>query len=303
VRAAVSVVVPTYNRAADLARALESLRAQTVDSWEAIIVDNHSEDGTRAMVEELRDSRVRFLQVHNHGIVAHSRNVGIRAASAEYVALLDSDDWWAPRKVEESLRRLRAGADVVYHDLYLVRSARQRRFWRRVRTRPLKAPVFRDLLDNGNALATSGVVIRRELLSRTGGFSEEPQLVGWEDYDTWLRIAQLTDRFERISEPLGYYWIGGGNISTPRRLLLNLDAFREKYAEGADAPLPRLPGWFHYAAGRAQLSIGDFAAAATDLSRAIAAGLPAMLKLKASWLLCLSQVRRSWRGAGRLLPR
>jgi glycosyltransferase involved in cell wall biosynthesis len=302
VSAAVSVVIPTYNRASDLARALASLRAQTMEQWEAIVVDNHSEDETRSMVESLGDARIRFLELHNGGIVARSRNFGIRAAAAEYVAFLDSDDWWAPRKLEQSLRRLRAGADVVYHDLYLVGSGRQRLFWRCARTRPLTAPVFRDLLENGNALATSSVVIRREILNRTGGFSEEPQLVGWEDYDAWLRIAQLTDRFERLVEPLGYYWSGGGNLSTPRRLLVNLDAFRDKYVGGSGAPLGELPAWFHYATARARLSSGEFAAVAESMTLAIAAGLPPLLNLKARWFRLLSRLRSGQGEASKLPP-
>lgn len=300
---AVSVVIPTYNRAQDLLRALASLRAQTVDDWEAVVADSRSEDGTREAVEGLHDPRIRLLEVQVRGAVGHSRNEGIRAAAAEYVAFLDSDDWWAPRKLEESLRRLRAGADVVYHDLYLVRSARQRFFWRRSGTRSLRAPVFRDLLENNNALATSSVVTRRELLMRAGGFCEEPQWMGWEDYDTWLRIAQLTDRFERIDEPLGYYWFGGGNISTPARLLMNLDAFRNKYVEGADAPLHGAPAWFHYVSGRGHFLSGDFSAVPAHMARAIAAGPPTTLELKARWFLFLSRVRHGWRETGGLPQR
>lgn len=297
---AVSVVIPTYNRAKDVVRALTSVRAQTVDDWEAIVVDSRSEDGTREAVEGLRDPRIRLLEVQIRGAVGYSRNAGIRAAAAEYVAFLDSDDWWAPRKLEKSLLRLRAGADLVYHDLYLVRSARQRLFWRRAGTRSVRAPVFRDLLENNNALTTSSVVIRRELLIRAGGFCEEPQWMGWEDYDTWLRVAQLTDRFERIDEPLGYYWFGGGNISTPARLLTNLAAFRDKYVESADAPLRGAPAWFHYVSGRGHFLSGDFSAVPAHMTRAIAARPSAMLELKARWFLFLARLRSGSREAGGL---
>ena len=192
--ATVSVVIPTYNRAADLRRALSSLQNQTEKNWEAIVIDNHSTDDTRQVVEGLRDSRIRMLEVHNQGIVALSRNVGIRAASTAYVAFLDSDDWWAPTKLQESLRRLTAGADLVYHDLYIVGSIDQSRFFRRARTRVLSPPVFDDLLRNSNALATSSVVTRRALLEKIGGFTEEREWIGWEDYDTWLRMASITRR-------------------------------------------------------------------------------------------------------------
>ena len=290
--AAVTVIIPTYNRVADLARALGSLRGQTERDWQALVVDNHSTDGTVAMVESLADSRIRLLPVHNNGIVAHSRNVGLRSADTEFVAFLDSDDWWSPRKLEESLRRLRAGSDIVYHDLYLVTSAEQVRFGKRARTRVLRPPVFRDLLENGNGLATSSVVVRRELIARAGGFAEETQWVGWEDYDTWMRIAQLTDRFERIGEPMGFYWFGGGNISTPKRLLMNLDAFRAKYVDSANAPLASLPGWFHYLMGRGCLETGNPRAVAGHMRHVLFERAPLSMKLKALYLSAHALLRR-----------
>lgn len=288
----VTVIIPTYNRLSDLMRALASLRAQTEPGWQAIIVDNHSVDGTPEAVAALADPRIRLELVHNNGVVAYSRNVGIRAATTEYIAFLDSDDWWAPGKLAESLRRLRAGADVVYHDLYLVFTADQAHFRKRARTRALHAPVFRDLVDNGNGLATSSVVMRREFMVRAGCFVEEERWVGWEDYDTWMRIAQLTDRFERIDEPLGYYWFGGGNISTPKRLLMNLAAFRAKYIDTPRAPLTKPPGWFHYLMGRGCYDAGDLAAVPAHMRRVWSEPSPMDMKFKALYLAARAVLRR-----------
>src|SRR5689334_17428665 len=102
----VSVVIPTYNRAADLRRALGSVVAQTCERWEALVVDNHSTDDTRQVVESFRDGRIRFLQVSNQGVVAVSRNLGVRNAVGDYVAFLDSDDWWLPEKLSRSVSEL-----------------------------------------------------------------------------------------------------------------------------------------------------------------------------------------------------
>ena len=101
----VSVVIPNYNRAADLRRALRSVVRQTWRQWEALVVDNHSTDNVAQVIEEFQDRRIRMLSVHNHGVIAVSRNVGVTNAAGAYVAFLDSDDWWAPRKLRPALRR------------------------------------------------------------------------------------------------------------------------------------------------------------------------------------------------------
>jgi Glycosyltransferases involved in cell wall biogenesis len=74
----VSVIIPTFNRAVDLTRALGSLRAQTYTNWEAVVVDNESTDGTGEMIAQLADPRVTFLSIRNNGVIAASRNKGLR---------------------------------------------------------------------------------------------------------------------------------------------------------------------------------------------------------------------------------
>lgn len=264
----VSVVIPTYNRVADLRRALSSVQQQSFRNWEAMVVDNSSTDGTRQMVESLGDARIRFIEINNEGVVARSRNVGIQAASAEFVALLDSDDWWHPRKLERSLQALRGGADIAYHSMYLVRAADQRFFWFRTRTRDLRAPVFDDLLGRGNALANSSVVIRRGLITSLGGFAEERGKIGYEDFDAWLRAAKVTERFARVPGTLGYYWVGGANLSSPDRMVNNLEDFRANYLADDPAWQGQLPGWFHYGLGRAYYHLGAWQLSLDHMRRA-----------------------------------
>ena len=277
--ACVSVVVPTYNRARDLRRALRSVVSQSWKHWEILIVDNHSQDDTARVVEEFREERMRLLSVHNHGVIAVSRNCGIAHASGEYVAFLDSDDWWLPEKLERCVRELDAGADVVYHDLYLARSASNRPRLRRAATRPLRPPVLADLLERGNALVNSGVVVRRSALLATGGLSEDPRVVSWEDYECWLRLARVTQRFHRIGAALGFYWAGGGNLTAPSRTLRNLTALREMYfaARSRDSDLP---GWYHYSLGRAHCQLGAYTEAVHHLRCAAGGTLTPAIRLR-----------------------
>jgi glycosyltransferase involved in cell wall biosynthesis len=291
----VSVIVPTYNRAQDLRRCLESLVRQTLRDFEVIVCDDGSTDGTREVVDAYRERlSLTFHWAENYGGPARPRNAGLQLARADYVAFLDSDDWWAAGKLEQSLRRLNAGADIIYHDLYMVRSLQQRFYLRRVRTRPLAAPVFEDLLRHGNTVPNSSVVVRRDLMKKVGGFSEDRSLIAWEDYDAWLRLARVTERFERIGSPLGYYWDGGNNISSPRRLIANLERFRELYASTALGE-QGLPPWYHYSLGLAYYQLGSYGDSLVHMRRALAGGLPAMRCAKALGTAAVSSVMRESR--------
>ena len=107
----ISIVIPTYNRARDLERALKSLKAQTFINWEVLIIDNESVDNTDEVVSGFSDPRMKLFKIDNDGVIAASRNLGIREASGEYIAFLDSDDWWKPKKLEESVKCLEKSAD------------------------------------------------------------------------------------------------------------------------------------------------------------------------------------------------
>ena len=115
-QALVSVIVPTYNRAYCLDRIVQSVLDQTLSDWELILIDNHSSDNTDELVSNYKDPRIKYIKIKNEGVIAASRNKGIRNSSAKYVALLDSDDWWMTDKLEKSIRALDDGADLVYHD-------------------------------------------------------------------------------------------------------------------------------------------------------------------------------------------
>lgn len=262
----VSVIVPTYNRANCLARAIQSVLDQTYTQWQLIIVDNHSTDNTDALIANFNDSRIQLLKIHNEGVIAASRNKGLRAAEGKYAAFLDSDDWWTPRKLEASVEILERGADIVYHELYMISSLPPRsRFWRVSRARDLKSPVFSDLVFNGHAINTSSVVVNRALMNQIGGFSEDQTLVAIEDYDAWLRLAKHTEAFVRLTKPLGYYWAGGGNTTSTERTIRNLERLGELYQDDAtgQSVFANSPG-YAYALGRSKFALKRFCEAETN---------------------------------------
>lgn len=283
----VSIIIPTYNRAKDLDRALQSVIGQTYPHWECIVVDNHSTDDTDLIVRAFGDSRIKLFKVHNHGVIAISRNEGIRRADGKYLAFLDSDDWWRPLKIAASLNYLEQGIDVVYHDLYRVSKSNQRFFWRKVSARDLSTPVFDDLLKNGNALNNSSVMVRREVLSRINGLTEDPCFVGAEDYHAWLDISKCTEKFKRIPQTLGYYWVGGGNATSPERTIKHLDALEVRYVND----ISRLVGdtnlsWMRYAKARAFYRLGEYALSKKMTYKIKWKPLPFFVVIKLIWIKC-----------------
>jgi glycosyltransferase involved in cell wall biosynthesis len=257
VESLVSVVIPTYNRASDLKRALKSVLDQTYFNWEVLVIDNYSTDGTNELISEFNDVRIKLFKINNQGVIAVSRNLGIRLSSGEYIAFLDSDDFWLPKKLEISLIFLQQGADIVYHDLYLFRKKEQYFFIRKAKTRVLATPVYDNLLAKGNALNNSSVVVKRDLLFRINLFSEDKGLIAMEDYDAWLKISKFTNKFTQIPETLGYYWIGGGNTSNPELTLKNLDYFEIKYKDSiTELKLYKDIYWLSYVRGKQNYLLG-----------------------------------------------
>jgi len=289
----VSIIIPTYNRAEDLKRALQSVFDQTFTNWEVVVVDNHSVDDTDSLVKSFNNQKIKLFKIHNRGIISASRNLGLKHALGEYIAFLDSDDWWLPKKLEESIKYMIQGADIVYHDLFYVTKPDQRFNWRRVRGRKLKSPVFYDLLESGNALPNSSVVVRKKLLNEIKGLSEDKDMVSSEDYDAWLRIARISEKFQKIPDVLGFYWAGGGNVTNPDRTLKYITALEKLYIDTTpDLGVKGRIFWLNYAKGRACFCLKDFKNANKHLSLNHWTRVPFIINLKTCWMLLVISLYR-----------
>ena len=215
----VSVVIPTYNHARFLKAAIQSVLDQTFTDWEAVIVNNYSEDETVEIVTSYNDPRIRLVDFHNHGIIAAARNQGIALAKGEFVAFLDYDDIWYPEKLKRCIGKLHEGNDVVCHAEAWVRTGHPPR---KVFYGPQHRTRYLSLLYDGNCLSTSATVVRKSALNRVDGFSENPQMVTAEDYELWLKLAKAGCRIALVDEILGEYLIHGANQS--KAIMRNLQA-------------------------------------------------------------------------------
>lgn len=223
-RSRVSVVIPTYNRAPEVKVALQSVVDQTIDDWEAWVIDNHSSDNTLEVIKAFDDPRIHCARILNEGIIARSRNKGIRKSRGKYIAFLDSDDVWLPNKLERVLGVFRhhPEVDLVCHWEGVRRSGA---IVGAYRYGPEARATYRRLLFGNNQCSTSAVTIRRDVLVRLSGFDEAPSFVTVEDYDLWLRIARAGFRIRFLPEVLGEFRITGQNMSS--RIELHYAALRE----------------------------------------------------------------------------
>lgn len=288
----VSIVIPTYNRVEDLKRAISSIYSQTFEDWEILVIDNNSDDETEQYVKKLNNKKIKFFSINNDGVIARSRNLGIKNASGKYLAFLDSDDWWLPKKLEISIKYLKEGASIIYHDLYRVKKRNQFFHFSRAKTRHLKAPIIDDLLFNGWAINNSSVVVNKIFLESVGGFSVKKELVGAEDYDAWIKISKLTENFVKIPITLGYYWEGGGNISNPKRSLVNIAEIEVAYREKIEKF--KLSEYFfnsYFVKGRANYLLGNYSLAKENFDTVLTKKIPPKIYIKSQLMNLIIRIK------------
>lgn len=219
----ISVVIPTYNHAHFLKFSLASVINQSYQNWEAIVIDNHSTDDTEKVVSSFKDSRIRLKKIHNHGVIASSRNLGIKESKGEWISFLDSDDLWFESKLEKTvfeINKLFGQVEVLCNNEYMVSIETKEKSL--LTYGPFEGDFYRRMLFYGNRLSTSATTVNKKFLSEKGLlFSEEPGFVTVEDYDFWLRLAKENARFYFLSDVLGEYTIHGANQSLSLERHLN----------------------------------------------------------------------------------
>ncbi len=204
----VSVIIPTFNRSKVLLRAINSVLNQTYSYLECIVIDNNSNDETNIVLNNITDKRLKVLKIINYGIVAKSRNLGISNSKGEFIAFLDSDDWWELGKLEYSVKQLQKGFDFTYHHLLIRRDRKSLiNFSRKlIKAKSTGRDPFNYLLKKGNPIPLSSVVLRKSIIASIGGFDENSEIVGAEDFYSWIQLAKKKYKFKLISKVLGFYF-------------------------------------------------------------------------------------------------
>ncbi|MFC7228000.1 glycosyltransferase family 2 protein [Salinirubellus salinus] len=194
----VSVVLPTYNRAETLPRAIDSVLSQTLDDIELIVVDDCSDDDTKHVVSQYDESVEYLRHQENRGAPA-ARNTGIKASQGNFVAFIDSDDEWKPGKLKSQLQVFKNSKltplGAVYTGFKTINDGQEE-----IGTVPSKrGDIFTQQLMKDWVNPTSTVMVKSRCFEDVGLFDSE--LPARQDYDMWLRISRQF-KFDYVKEPV-----------------------------------------------------------------------------------------------------
>jgi teichuronic acid biosynthesis glycosyltransferase TuaG len=206
----VSVIMPAYNAAATIASAIDSVKRQTIEDWELLVVDDWSRDKTAQIIEDYSrlDRRIRVLRTErNSGSPAIPRNVATRAASGRYIAFLDADDVWLPQKLERQTQAMRDANAVLCCSGYTVIDQFGQQIGSFV---PPRRAEYRELLKR-NTIGCLTVVYD----TKRFGKREFPHC-GHEDYALWLDMLREGESALGLPEKLASYRLMPGSVSSDK---------------------------------------------------------------------------------------
>jgi glycosyltransferase involved in cell wall biosynthesis len=186
----VSVVIPTYNRASLIQKAIGSVLAQTHTQFELIIADDGSDDETKQVVLSINDPRIIYTRLEHSGHIGNVRNAGARAGKGEWLAFLDSDDQWLPHKLETQLNALIAtGKTWCYSKYELMNEQGETLPVKAGSYRPLSGWITEQVLNNDANVGISTVLVNRKAFESINGFSSDTRLRYRGDFEFVLRLS------------------------------------------------------------------------------------------------------------------
>ena len=202
----VSVVLPTYNRASLIGRAISSVLAQSYSNLELLVIDDGSTDETSKVVAEFRDIRVKYIPLKQNTGAGAARNVGIRMAKGKFLAFQDSDDEWLPSKLAKQMSAFERGSvrlGMVYSDMHTILGDGTVLYFAApsVASKRLINPTTRFYQVCN--LGVQSAVIKREYLDAAGHFNES--LPAFEDLEMFIRLSRQCE-FHPLREPLVRYY-------------------------------------------------------------------------------------------------
>ncbi len=210
----ISIILPPYNRAKTLPRAVQSILSQTFTNFELIIVDDGSNDNTTEVVRGFKDNRIKYIKIKENKGASAARNIGIKSAKGKYIAFQDSDDEWLPEKLRKQIdifRKVSSKIGMIYTDMWEIVTKRKKYFYS-PHIMPIDGIIYKKALRyfiKNIGLATA--VIKKECFDKIGLFDEE--LPRYIDLELFIRISKIY-QFYHITEPLIKYYKTPRNISS-----------------------------------------------------------------------------------------
>jgi glycosyltransferase involved in cell wall biosynthesis len=227
----VSVILPTYNRAYIISRAISSVLNQTYRNLELIVIDDGSTDNTKDVVKNFNDDRLKYINHKQNKGANAARNIGINYANGEYVAFQDSDDEWLPEKIEKQInvfKEAKTEVGVVYTSFWSINDGISKTYYPPSFIKQKEGNVHEILLET-NFISTPTAIVKKECFEKVGLFDEGlPRLQEWE---LWIKISKHY-RFKHIDEPLVNSYLQPNSISRNMNAwIIARKRILEKYSE------------------------------------------------------------------------
>lgn len=219
-----SIVIPTFNNSFYLQQTVKSVLNQIHNNFEILIIDDGSTDDTSKIFKNIKDKRIKYLYLNHTGIPAKVRNIGIRKSNYDWICFLDSDDIWSPSKLCECNIFIEQGYDFICHDMDIINEKNNQKF----KVSFFKKDIsFSKLLNNGNIIFNSSVVVKKDLLFDVGLLNENKSIIAAEDYNLWLKITKKSKNIIFINKKLGKYRIHKSSISNKNMYDCTFNAIKE----------------------------------------------------------------------------
>tara|TARA_Y100000590_G_C15730025_1_gene1016629 strand:+ start:2695 stop:3606 length:912 start_codon:yes stop_codon:yes gene_type:complete len=216
-----SVVIPTFNQAIYLEKAVNSVFKQSYKNFEIIIIDNHSTDNTENLVKNFGKNKIKYFKCKNENVIGKSRNIGIYKAEGEWIAFLDSDDTWHEERLQILFDFIQKNHiyDVICTDELIIDTIKNyKRVWR---YGPYNNNFYQTLIKYGNCISTSGTIVKKKILDDNKiFFNEEKIFATADDYDLWMRLAKIKVNFKFLHKVLGnhYYFKDSGGSGKLKKI-------------------------------------------------------------------------------------
>lgn len=214
----VSVIIPTYNRAHLISRAIQSVLDQTYQDFEIIIVDDGSRDKTEQIVKNFNDNRLRFIRHNKNKGASAARNTGIKAAKGEYISFQDSDDEWFPDKLElqiTAFNNVSAEVGIVYSGFYRIEGDNKVYIPTSISVKK-EGNIHNELLRR-NFIGTPAVLVKKECFENVKYFDEK--MPALEDWELWIELSKYY-QFKYINKPLLNSYSTPNSVNTNQKNLL-----------------------------------------------------------------------------------
>ncbi len=227
----VSVILPTYNRAYIIEKAIQSVLNQTYQDFEIIVIDDGSIDNTEEIIKELqeKDNRIRYLRLNINKGASHARNEGIKIAQGEYITFQDSDAEWVIDKLEKQMKVIETSSEniVIYCGFWRI-DGDEKTYIPDINISNREGNIHKELL-KGNFVDTPSILLPKKNLEKVGMFDEK--LPALEDWDLAIRLSKYYE-FKLIDETLYISYVLSDSISANyEALIIAMQIILAKYQD------------------------------------------------------------------------